>query len=324
MVQICDMIKLMFTKSVFFILVFISLSWGFFGHKLINEMAIYAIPPSSLLIFLKSHREEIIKQSVNPDKRRHMVDGEAAKHYLDADLYEQALPLDTIPRQWKLAVEKFSEDTLLKHGICPWHLERLFYRLSEAFATKNLPLAIKLCAESGHYIGDLHVPLHSTRNYNGQLSGQHGIHALWESRLPELFSSDYQFYVGRAEWLPSVRDAIWDAFEASVGARDSVLSIEKRLSDFFSPNERYEWEQKGQAMQRIYSRVYAARYHHELNQMVERRMIAAIRFIANYWYSAWLYAGSPDLGETIYRHDTLEAEREQPLQGLEGVRLEPE
>jgi hypothetical protein len=37
----------------------------------------------------------------------------------------------------------------------------------------------------GHYIGDAHVPLHTTSNYNGQKTNQHGIHGLWESRIPE-------------------------------------------------------------------------------------------------------------------------------------------
>ncbi|MGC6428813.1 MAG: hypothetical protein ACON4Y_05945 [Flavobacteriales bacterium] len=51
-----------------------------------------------------------------------------------------------------------------------------------------------ICSDLGHYIADANVPLHTTINYDGQLTGQKGIHAFWESRLPELFSSEYNFF----------------------------------------------------------------------------------------------------------------------------------
>ena len=35
----------------------------------------------------------------------------------------------------------------------------------------------------GHYVADAHVPLHAVLNYNGQLTGQTGIHNRWEDEL---------------------------------------------------------------------------------------------------------------------------------------------
>ena len=53
-------------------------------------------------------------------------------------------------------------------------------------------------------------------NYNGQLTGQKGIHAFWESRLPELFSEDYDYLVGTAQYKYSVLDFAWETIEKLV------------------------------------------------------------------------------------------------------------
>ena len=90
---------------------------------------------------------------------------------------------------------------------------------------------LRISAEIGHYIGDAHVPLHTTENYNGQLTGQEGIHAFWESRLPEMFSDDFDFFVGRATYIANPQSAAWEAVKTSHEAVDSVLNEEKKLSE---------------------------------------------------------------------------------------------
>ena len=61
---------------------------------------------------------------------------------------------------------------------------------------------IKFSAELSHYVGDAFVPLHTTINYDGQLTDQKGLHSLWESQLPERFINDYKLNgepeIGRA------------------------------------------------------------------------------------------------------------------------------
>ena len=37
----------------------------------------------------------------------------------------------------KEAVEKFTEDSLVQHGIVPWWIQTMLYRLTEAFKEKN-------------------------------------------------------------------------------------------------------------------------------------------------------------------------------------------
>jgi len=59
-------------------------AWGFFGHKRINRMAVFTLPPE-LVGFYKYHIEYITEHAVDPDKRRYAVEGEAPRHYIDID-----------------------------------------------------------------------------------------------------------------------------------------------------------------------------------------------------------------------------------------------
>lgn len=269
-------------------------TWGFFGHKMVNRLAVFTLP-EKLLLFYKNNIEYITDHSVDPDKRRYSVKEEACRHYVDLDHYEASIPIDTVPRYWKDAVAKYSEDTLNAYGIVPWHINTMKYRLTEAFKLKDVDQILHLSADIGHYIADAHVPLHATENYNGQLTGQTGIHGFWESRLPELFSENYDFFVGRASYVNDVLGLAWRASEGSFAAKDSVLQFERELSATFPADRKYTLEQKGQTQVKIYSKEYSEAYHRLLGNQVERRMRASILAVGSVWYTCWVDAGQPDL-----------------------------
>lgn len=283
--------------------------WGFYAHKKINRLAVFTLP-TELMGFYKAHIEFLTEHAVDPDLRRYALKEEAARHYIDIDHYGQE-PFKNVPRPWKEAVAKFTEDTLQEYGIVPWHVEEMYYRLVRAFERHDLPGILKTSADLGHYIGDAHVPLHTTENYNGQLTDQHGIHGFWESRLPELYAQDYDFFTGKAQFIPTPLDHIWRAVEASHAAVDSVLAFERELTATFPTDAKYAFEERGNTVVKTYSRDFSAEYHHKLDGMVERRMRAAIITVGSFWYSAWLEAGKPTLDESAEPMDleALEAER---------------
>jgi hypothetical protein len=200
-----------------------------------------------------------------------------------------------MPRKWTDAVEKFSEDTLLAYGIVPWHIQTVYNRLVIAFEQKDIDYILKNSADLGHYVSDAHVPLHTTENYNGQLTNQKGIHAFWESRLPELFADDYDYLVGTAEYQYSVLDVAWQAVESSFNALDSVLGFEKQLAQEFEQDKQYAYEQRGTKTIKVKSANFSAAYHQKLDGMLERRLRLSITTIGNLWYSAWIDAGQPVL-----------------------------
>lgn len=297
-------------------------TWGFYGHKKINELAVYTLP-EAMFGFYKANLDYIIDHSVDPDKRRYGVKGEAECHYIDMDHYmdaEHPDPFANVPRRWTEAVEKFSEDTLRAHGIVPWNVYLVTQKLTTAFKNEDLNRILRLSAELGHYIGDAHVPLHTTSNYNGQQTGQRGIHGFWESRVPELYSNEYDLFTGKAEYINSPLNFIWDRVQESFAGVDSVLGFERDLNGKFSDDRKYTYETRGQVSMKVYSQEYSQAYSTMLDGQVERRMRQAVIAIGSYWYTAWVDGGQPDLNKLIAKaqiaeNDTLGTDG-QPLQKL--------
>jgi hypothetical protein len=285
--------------------------WGFFAHEHINRLAVFTLP-APMIGFYKAHISEIVDVSVMPDKRRYAVADEAPRHYLDADHYGDSA-LAILPETWRAAVERFGEDTLSAHGILPWHIARMQRRLTDAFLVRDPSAIIRISGELGHYIADAHVPLHTTVNYNGQLTGQEGIHGLWESRLPELFFNDYYLFVGKASYIEDPQRAAWNIVRDSHLMVKDVLSKEKQLSVAYG-EKRFSFETRGNSTVKVYAREYATAYHLALDGMVEKQLKASIKVTGDMWYTAWVDAGQPDLTELIrYRptEDELRKRREE-------------
>ena len=275
-------------------------SWGFFAHKKINRMAVFTLPPE-MIRFYKKNIEYITEHAVDPDKRRYSSEGEAARHYIDIDHYvnKGEDPFKVVPKKWQDAITKYTEDTLQAYGIVPWHVNVMVLRLTNAFKEKNVDKILRLSADLGHYIGDSHVPLHTTENYNGQMTGQKGIHGFWESRLPELKSEEYDYFVGRAQYIENIQEDEWENVKQSFVAKDSVLELERKLNDEFPTDQKYSYENRGSTLVKAYSEEYATAYNNMLNGMVERRLTQAILKVGSYWYTAWVNAGQPDLNELL-------------------------
>tara|TARA_B110000503_G_scaffold143249_1_gene243512 strand:- start:1584 stop:2465 length:882 start_codon:yes stop_codon:yes gene_type:complete len=259
-------------------------------------MAVFTLPPE-MVGFYKKNIEFVTTHAVDPDKRRYASENEAARHYIDIDHYAKGggNPFEIMPRYWYDAVEKFTEDTLQAYGIVPWHVARMTNWLTKAFETRDVNQILSISADIGHYIEDAHVPLHTTENYNGQLTDQKGIHGLWESRIPELTADQYDYLVGRAEYIDKPIHAIWDVVEESHSYLDSVLTIEKDLTSKTPSDQKYAFETRGKSTVRQYSQQFALAYTNRMGDMVEGRMRKAIMMVGSIWYTAWVNAGQPDL-----------------------------
>jgi hypothetical protein len=240
---------------------------------------------------------------------------EAPRHYFDTEHYHSS-GWDSVPQFWKDAVAKYNEDSLNEHGILPWHIAKVTAMLTGAFLEKDAYRILRYSAELGHYVADAHVPLHTTQNYNGQLTGQEGIHGFWESRLPELYGESYHYFTGKAKYIEHLQAEAWKIVRESFAAADTVLRIEKILTETFPPDNKFAYEQKGTATRKVYSKEFAEKYHEMLGGMVERRMQLAVQRVGSFWYTSWINAGSPtlDTGQIneIFKkmQDSLKAEEQ--------------
>ncbi len=282
-------------------------SWGFFAHKKINQLAVFTLPPA-MSGFYKKNIGYITESAVNPDRRRYTVADEAPRHYIDLDDYGDSA-IHKVPRSWSDAVKQFGEDSLKAHGIVPWHIYRVYHQLKEAFLVKDPDRILYLSADLGHYIADAHVPLHTTKNYDGQLTNQVGIHGFWESRLPELYFDQYEFFVGKASHISNVQLAAWQVVMRSNHAVDSVLKLEKFVFDERG-DKKFNFETKGKQTVKVVSEEYARRYHELLSGMVERQFRSSVKMTGDIWYTAWVDAGQPDLKSLInYKPSAEELEK---------------
>ncbi len=267
------------------------------------------MPPGMLVVF-KPAISFLSTHAVDPDKRRYILPAEGPRHYIDLDRYG-AYPFDSLPRRWDEAVARYTEDTLQAHGVVPWWIQTMLHRLTKALQEKSLFHVLKYAAELGHYIADAHVPLHASSNHNGQLTGQKGIHAFWESRIPELLAGkEWDLFTGKAAYIPNPGEYIWARILESAAAADTVLLYEKDLSAQFPPDHKYAFEERNGQVVRQYSAAYTRAYDARLKGMVERRMRLAIYSTACFWYTAWVNAGQPDLsplaGQPFSPHDLEE------------------
>lgn len=268
-----------------------SVTWGFFMHRHITRTAVFTLPPD-MILFFKSNLPELVRMSVDPDRRRHLIPEEAARHYIDLDRYPA---VDSIRDSWAVVSRRYSRDTLMAHGIVPWHIMRTCRALTNAFRLQDGRSILRLAADLSHYTGDAHVPLHASSNYDGQQTGQTGIHALWESRLPELFFERYDRFTGRAEYLFDPEAPIWEAVIESAILSDSVLLTEKRLHEELGEASSGGFDYRGRRLQRVYNQQFSRLYHQALRGMVEERFRASVRMTGNLWYTCWVNAGQPDL-----------------------------
>lgn len=285
--------------------------WGFFGHRKINELAIYTLPPE-LGKFYKSQANKIIELATAPDQRRYVIPEEGAKHYIDLDLYDSL----SLPKYWNQAVDTYGEELLRSRGIVPWNTYLVYHQLVKAMSEHNYERIVRLSADLGHYVGDAHVPLHTTSNYNGQETGQLGIHAFWESRLPELYFDSYDLFVGRATYVEDVQAELWETVMESHAVVDSVLNLEASITRKVGEDKKYAYIVKGKRTVRAPSEYFCKEYNEKGGGLVEQRMRSAILRVGSLWLSAWIDAGQPNLnanGEVVLQEsDSIKTEKVNP------------
>ena len=229
--------------------------------------------------------------------------------YYDDDraLESCALVSNLLPAGLKNCVKIGIEDRFSEYGILPYHLLKMQNQLTKAFETKNLNRVLRLSAEMGHYIGDAHVPLHTTENYNGQMTNQLGIHAFWDSRIPELFADrEYEYFVGQAIYIEEPRSYFWKIVLDSHDLLDEVLANEKKLSEEFPEDQQFCFDDRAESTVKTQCEAYAKAYEESMEGMVEDRMRDAILSIGSCWYTAWVDAGQPSFEELAFSSEQMD------------------
>lgn len=269
-------------------------SWGFLVHRTVNQLAVYQLPKPMRGLFY-SHRSYLVENAPRPDIRRNDDSTEAPKHFIDLEMYGDSAAWK-MPWKWEEAAKVYSRDSLLKYGYLPYHLITMKNKLTEAFRDGIADSILFYAADLGHYIGDANVPLHTSVNYDGQLSGQKGLHSLWESMIPELELDRYNLYSRhKAVYLSNPEEAVWQTIRRSYSLLGDVFGQEKEASKTFTDSTKYRFQTRRGREVRSYTTEFAKAYSQRLGATINEQLLHSANLIADFWYTAWVDAGRPDL-----------------------------
>lgn len=259
-------------------------AWGFVPHQFIMERAIALLPPQLKPLF-EQHRAMVVERAIDPDTWRTAGFNEEDKHHfldLDWEGYGK-YPFAELSRDYAAAIAKFGRERIEDNGIVPWRVEEMHGNLRRAFESYERRGAfgradiLFFSAWLAHYVSDAHVPFHAVVNYDGQLTGQNGIHARFESALFERYRDQLTIAPPQLAPIRAPRDYIFDKI---IEGTQLVPPILKSDLDAIGTRD-------------VYDDAYYAAFFKANRPVLERRLNESIAAVAAMITSAWEAAGRP-------------------------------
>lgn len=275
-----------------------ALAWGAMAHRYIMRRAIDLLPPE-IKPFFEHHRDELVMRVNDPDLWRVIgFEQEPPNHQIDFGVDEYGpYPFLALPRSYDAAVEKFGAATVRRHGLLPWrtmeefgNLRRGFhgFRTDQPFVIGNTVLFASALA---HYVQDAHQPLHVHNNYDGQLSGQRGLHDRFELELFERFELRLTITPAAVRPIANVRDFVFEAALASYQLVPQILEADRQA---IGTNDTYD-------------DAYFERFVSNIRPVLEQRLSESITATASIITAAWDQDGRPAV--TLERARTIQKVR---------------
>jgi hypothetical protein len=262
-----------------------AVAWGVLGHRIIMARAIDLLPPE-LKPFFVQHKDEIVVRVLDPDMWRVAGWPENPNHFLDFGVPEYGkFPFAELPRDYGEALRKFGRPVIERNGLLPWRFAEFFGQLQRGFegfrrqAPYSVSDVILFSACGAHYIQDAHQPFHASDNYDGQLTGQRGIHARFERDLIERFEKRLKLSPAPPKPILNPRDAAFEVLLDSYRLVDGVLQADKAAV----------------AGKEVYDDEYYEKFFTAVTPLLERRLSEAVTATAGMIVGAWEAAGRPQV-----------------------------
>ena len=254
-----------------------ALAWGPTAHDIVNTWAIQTLPPE-VRTFFENNRQFLVEHANDADELMKRDRYERMRHYIYLDKFG-VFPYPTLPHNYELAKQKFFSWRINRDGMLPWQIGEFSLRLTKAMKAGNWEEVKLDAAALAHYVADAHDPLHTTQNFDGQLTLQTGLSGRFDIHLLDRYS---KFFIMHPENAVKIDDPTEYAFQTCLAANVWVnlviwsdLRARESLTDY---NDEY--------YDRFYNLV-GPNVVHEIN--------AAAHDAGSYWYTAWLNAGRPQL-----------------------------
>jgi hypothetical protein len=260
-------------------------AWGLDVHRFITDRAIDLLP-ETIRPFYQKHRAFIVERSIDPDLWRTAGwDEEPPRHFVDLDAYGRP-PFSELPREYDRAVERYGREFVERNGTLPWRAGEIYGLLRRNFelqrkgvpgySLENIKFYSAILA---HYVEDGHVPFHAVLNYDGQLTGQHGIHSRFESELVLRNLKDLRLAPPPLVPVADARTYLFDVLQSSFPHVETILAA----------------DQAAVAGRDEYDDGYFGLLYRDTRSIVEQRLSAAISGVASAIAGAWEAGGRPAL-----------------------------
>ena len=250
--------------------VFAKANWGGLVHEYINFHAVQYLPEE--MSFFLYQRTFLYQHASDPDR-----DGSPGYyHYIDIDYYQEFYE-GTLPHDWDAMLELYHESEVRDVGIVPWIIEWWTDSLAVLMSSDRWDEAWQIAANLGHYVADSHQPLHLTLNYNGQFSGNDGIHSRYESQLIGPHLGLMPLPEGEAVYWDSVIDSVF-GYIGEMYSHINWILLADNLASGQDPD---------------YGSTYYSIMWTELGAITTEIIQRAILDLASIWYTAWVNAGEP-------------------------------
>ena len=250
-------------------------AWGSATHHYIAQNYSKHLPAT--MSGLRAY-DSVVDAHVNdPDTRRPTTPGEEYRHYIDVDYYWEFLA-GAMPHDRATLEATHGPQTVLETGIVPWAVAEVVTTLTQQFQAGQWSAAALTIADLCHYVGDVTQPLHCTMNFNGQLTGNSGIHSRYESTMMSGHIADLSTPLMPVAYYANPSDAMFGLVSGSWDQVDAVLAADNtaRAASGGAFNSTY------------YASLWAS-----TGNFTRTRIDSATVATASFVHSAWINAGRP-------------------------------
>lgn len=196
-------------------------SWGGNGHYYISYRSSWFMP--SDLLALQNWDGELSSHASDADDRKAWDETEAPRHYINYEVFPGFEANGRVYQTVDSAFSLYGASFLESNGYLPYATISTFWDLVDAFDREDDADIIYFASDLGHYVADGHMPFHLTENYNGQYTGQSGVHSRVESDLVNEYIAQITTSGGNAHYVTDVNSYIFQYQYASYKYVDSLL-----------------------------------------------------------------------------------------------------
>ena len=158
-----------------------ALGWGERTHEIINRRAVDFMPPEARRAWTPI-ATSLGMHASDADHRKGFTPGERERHFIDIDGFADH-PFDDVPRDLDKLIARFGRERVETLGTVPWAIEECYRMVVLSLKQGDWSSAGAWAADLGHYVADSHQPLHCTVNYDGQNTGNDGVHLRFEVHM---------------------------------------------------------------------------------------------------------------------------------------------